>query len=283
MNRITAMDSDYPQLLLNIPDPPPVLFYLGDLSLAAQRCVAIVGSRKVSPYGSWAASSLAQKLADHQVVVVSGMAAGVDTCAHKGSLLAKGKTIAVLGCGLDLCYPASNRGLKEQIAAQGLLLSEFPPGTPPLSFHFPRRNRIISGLAESTVIIEAGLSSGSLITAECAVEQGRNIYAVPGNINSAQSLGSNKLIRDGAIPLVVLDDLICDLGLKKEEAGKEELALLGREELMLYLAVREHGEITGDLLCRKLNQSPSQINALVTVLEIKGFLQTEQGKIFIAK
>jgi DNA processing protein len=184
IKQVKLEDRDYPELLKYIPDPPLSLYYAGDITLASRPSIAVVGARKATSYGKWAAYGFAKKLSEYGIVVVSGMAYGVDSWAHKGAVENQGKTIAVLGCGIDICYPASNRALRDDILKEGLILSEYEPGTPPLPFRFPLRNRIISGLSLGTIVIEAGLSSGSLITAEYAADQGRNIYALPGNINS---------------------------------------------------------------------------------------------------
>lgn len=275
-------ESHYPDLLKYIDGPPKRLYYRGDISLASRPAIAIVGARKATSYGRWVAYNLAGRLAQYDIVSVSGMAYGIDTYAHKGSLENGGKTIAILGCGVDICYPASNRKLLEEIYEEGLVISEYEPGTPPLPYRFPMRNRIISGMAISTVIAEAGLKSGSLITAECAVEQGRNVYAVPGNINSVYSVGTNKLIRDGAIPITLLDDIIEDLGIKRTYS-LEEKEKLGKDEAMILCLVEKYGEINSDFICNETGKSPATVNALVTILEMKGILQTALGKIFIAK
>lgn len=271
----------YPRLLKEIKEPPNPLYYVGNLRLADQRCIAIVGSRKATEYGHWAAEKLARRLAECGVTVVSGMAKGIDTCAHKGALSAGG-TIAVLGCGIDICYPASNRQLRKEIASAGLIVSEYPEGTNPTRYTFPRRNRIISGLSEATVVVQAGNNSGALITAELAADQGRAVYAVPGNINSAYNLGNNKLIRDGAMPLVVLEDILEDLQIcaaKTEDLEKN----LGQDELLIFSLLKQRGEMTADQLCAASKRSPAFVGGIVTVLEMKGVICTSLGKIFIAK
>lgn len=280
--KVSMGELGYPLLLPLISDPPKQLYYIGDLSLASMRCVAVVGSRKTTEYGRWASFTLAQRLAEHGIVVVSGLATGIDTCSHAGALKASGKTIAVLGCGIDLCYPATNQKLKDQISGAGLILSEYPPGTSAAVYTFPRRNRIISGISEATVVAAAGLHSGSLITAELAEEQGRAVYTLPGNINNIYHLGSNKLIKDGAIPLVVIDDLLEDLGIPPLE---QELAIssLSADEKALVEQIIREGERTVDQLCKYLAKPPSHVNGLVTVLEMKGILKTSMGKIFVAK
>lgn len=283
IKRIHIKDDLYPALLRNINKPPEILFCLGDLSLLNQHSIAIVGSRKATAYGKWAATQMAKKLTDYELVVVSGMAAGIDSYAHKGALDNNGKTIAVLGCGLDICYPSSNRKLMDCIAKDGLLVSEYEPGTPPMAYQFPMRNRIISGLSLASVIVEAGIKSGSLITAECSAEQGRNIYAIPGNINNIYSIGTNKLIQDGATPIVVFDDVIDDLGITRNPIDLEENIIMGRDEKDVYNIIRSGGEVSYDYIYLKTGKTPSEVNPIVTILEMKGLVQTALGKVFIAK
>lgn len=190
--------ADYPPLLRQIPDPPLVLYVRGDVKVLAQHSLAIVGTRKPSAYGSQVTHRLARDLAERQLVIVSGLARGIDSCAHRGALEGKGKTVAVQGRGMDAIYPSENRKLAEKIAQNGALISEFPLGTGPTPENFPIRNRIISGLALGVVVVEAAEYSGSLITARLALEQNREVFAVPGNITSAQSFGPNQLIKQGA-------------------------------------------------------------------------------------
>lgn len=280
---VSIFEKSYPQMLRYIHNPPKVLYYRGDISLASEPAIAIVGARKATAYGKWAAYGLSKKLSEYHVVVVSGMAYGIDTYAHKGTLENQGRTIAVLGCGVDICYPSSNKELMGNILENGLLISEYEPGTTPLPYRFPMRNRIISGLSLGTIIVEAGLNSGSLITAECAAEQGRNIYAVPGNINSIYSIGSNKLIKDGATPIVVLDDIIDELGITRKSNPLRQKEKLGKDEKIIYDSILNSGEVTSDYLCSNTRKPPSEVNAIVTILEMKGLVQTALGKIFIAK
>ncbi len=190
-------DKAYPQVLTQLVDPPPVLYGLGDLSLLQQPALAVVGSRAASSYGLRMAGAIGSKLAGAGVVVVSGLAAGVDAAAHRGALSAGG-TIAVLGCGLDRVYPRQNRELYKDIAAKGLLLSEYPLGTTPDAFRFPARNRIIAGISRGVVVVEAAKRSGALITAQIALDHGREIFAVPGQMDSCKSEGCHLLIRSGA-------------------------------------------------------------------------------------
>ncbi|MDR1953306.1 MAG: DNA-processing protein DprA [Clostridiales Family XIII bacterium] len=279
---VTPRDESYPALLRNIENPPKKLYYEGELSLLSRPAVAVVGARKATEYGRWAAISIAKRYAECGLVVVSGMAAGIDTFAHTGALEGNGSTVAVLGCGIDICYPRSNLRLRESILQNGLILSEYPPETQPTRFTFPARNRIISGLSLATVIVEAGLSSGSLITAEWAAKQGREVYAVPGNINRQVSIGCNKLIYDGARPLVFIDDVLTDLGIKTE-ARREDVRGLSEEERIAFDAIRDNGELNVDDLALLTGNSVQKSAALVTILEIKGLVGYYSGKILIAK
>ncbi len=188
----------YPPLLKEIYDPPQVLYCKGQLNALSYPKTAVVGSRKLSEYGAQAALAVAEKLSRGGRAVVSGMARGADSRAHEGALEGPSPTIAVLGCGVDICYPPENSLLRERILENGLILSEYPPGTAALPFHFPQRNRIISGLCRETIVVEAGLKSGSLITAEQALEQGREVYCVPGSIFSDANLGAHRLLQEGA-------------------------------------------------------------------------------------
>ena len=218
-------DTDYPPMLRDIPDPPPCLYAIGDTSLLRQRALAVVGSRKCSEYGKRIAMQIGKTAAQNQVVLVSGMAKGIDSFAHLGALRAGGKTIAVLGSGVDICYPRENAKLYAEIAAKGLLLSQFPPGLQPRPQTFPQRNRVIAGLAEAVTVVEAGTNSGALITAEYAAALSREIFAVPGNITSAYSLGCNKLLMDGASPIAVIDDIFLGMGLTPAADPEEAAAL----------------------------------------------------------
>jgi DNA processing protein len=273
-------DARYPRLLGLIQNPPKKLYYRGDISLASMASVAVVGARKATDYGKWAAFNLARSIAEYGLAVVSGMAFGIDSEAHRGALAAGGKTVAVFGCGADICYPARNRRLMDEILENGLIISEFEPGVKPREFTFPMRNRIISGLSVATAVVEAGLRSGSLITAERAAEQGRTVYAVPGNINRAMSFGCNKLIRDGALPIVVLDDIAKDLNLVRGDTVERRAEELGAGERAVYAAVCRAGEMTVDELCAETGLPPQDINGVITALEMKGIVETAQGRVF---
>ena len=198
---------DYPERLKSIYDPPAALYVIGSLPADDKLSVAIVGARECSQYGKAAAYNLASELSARGVQVISGLAMGIDASAHKGSLDREGYTCAVMGCGVDVCYPKFNMTLYKRIAQSGALISEYPIHTPPLAYHFPKRNRIISGLANAVIIVEAKKKSGSLITADCALEQGRDVFAVPGRMGDVLSEGCNKLIKDGAQLLTCADDI----------------------------------------------------------------------------
>ncbi len=229
---MTLLDSDYPALLHTIGEPPPVIFLLGNCGLLDCPAVAIVGSRDHSPYGAEVCRTLATAAARRGIVVISGMARGLDAVGHIAALDAGGGTIGVLGNGLGVVYPAANRALYERVATHGLLLTEFPPGERPSVYTFPRRNRLISALARATVVVEAASGSGALITADAALEQGRDVLAVPGNITSHTSVGTNRLIRDGAVPVLDTADLLglypeadkTDRADKTDGAGKADEA-----------------------------------------------------------
>ena len=279
---IKKEDKRYPELLKNIPDPPETLYCIGDERLLEGKKLAAVGSRKCSEYGKTTAMRIGEACARYDVTLVSGTAKGIDSFAHIGALKAGGKTIAVLGCGVNICYPRENKKLYEQIATEGLLISELPPGTEPMPYTFPMRNRIISGLSDATCVVEAGTGSGALITAERAAVQGRDVFAVPGNINSRYSLGTNKLLTDGAIPIAVIDDIFTGMGISPVLSW-DETETLGEDEKGVYSLIKENGEVTVDFLCRTLNKTPVFINGIVAVLEIKGLVAYNLGKIFIAK
>ena len=213
---LTRHDTAYPSSLAAIADPPPVLYVQGTLLAQDAVAVALVGSRRASPYGITTAERLAGELAERGVTVISGLARGVDAAAHRGALRAGGRTIAVLGSGLLRLYPEEHRPLAQQISASGAVLSEFPLDTPPLRQYFPQRNRVISGLSLGVVIVEAAVTSGALITADLALEQGRDVFAVPGTVDAVTSRGTNALLRDGARLVTSADDIVEALGLEQQ-------------------------------------------------------------------
>ena len=275
-------DSVFPDFLKNINDAPLALYCAGDISLLNRDCVAVVGARKCSEYGRQVALKIGETLAKNDIVTVSGMAEGIDASAHLGALKVGGKTIAVLGSGVDVCYPKCNKNLYDRIIDEGLIISEYPFGTKPKPFHFPRRNRIISAISKAVTVVEASSGSGSLITAEIAAEQGKEIIAVPGNINSTFSLGCNKLIADGASIMTVPEDVLRIIGVDPK-LQKEEFVEMGEDERKIFNMLKEEGELTLEYLCKILGKEPSLVSGLIAVMEIKGLVSYQLGKIFIAK
>ena len=275
-------DSIFPEFLKNISDAPLALYCAGDISLLNRDCVAVVGARKCSEYGRQVALKIGETLAKNDIVTVSGMAEGIDASAHLGALKVGGKTIAVLGSGVDVCYPKCNKNLYDRIIDEGLIISEYPLGTKPKPFYFPRRNRIISAISKAVTVVEASSGSGSLITAEIAAEQGKEIIAVPGNINSTFSLGCNKLIADGASIMTVPEDVLRIIGVDPK-LQKEEFVEMGEDERKIFNMLKEEGELTLEYLCKILGKEPSLISGLIAVMEIKGLVSYQLGKIFIAK
>ena len=282
IQRMTSGQPVYPALLKEIRDYPKELYYIGDPKLLEEKCVSIVGSRKTNQYGRSTAYSFGKALGQRGITVVSGMAVGIDTCAHEGALQEKGNTAAVLACGLDLCYPPRNRELKGKIESAGIVLSEYPPGTAAQRYYFPQRNRIISGLSPRTVVVQAGNRSGALITAELAADQGRDVGAVPGNIDSEYNLGSNKLLREGAFALTGVQDLLEASGVSVLSEPEAE-RMLSDEEKQLYFLLCSHGEMSLDQLAFYLKKPVNEVGSLAIVMEMKGIVFSAMGKVFIAK
>ena len=279
IKKLDITDSRYPEMLKLIKDPPASLYYSGNIELMSNKCISVVGARKATEYGLETAEKLGRKIGEAGLTVVSGMADGADTAAHIGAVNTTGGTIAVLGCGIDMETVEKRRRVLDRIRSSGLVISEYPNGYPASKYTFPRRNRIISGISVATVVVEAGFNSGSLITAELAAEQGRCVYAVPGNINSGLSLGTNTLIKDGAVPVVSINDILIDAGVY----NNEETRKLGRDEKLIYDILSENGEMRLDQLCAAAGKRKSIVSSIVTILEIKGLVFTSFGKIFIAK
>lgn len=271
----------YPELLAEIKRPPKQLFYIGNLSMLDGTCVAVVGSRTTTLYGRNVATQVGRRLAQQGVTVVSGMALGIDSCAHRGVLEAGGNTAAVFGCGVDKCYPPENRELKNELEKRGLVISEYPPGTAPDRFNFPERNRIISGLCQMTIVVQARNRSGALITAEQAADQGREVMAVPGNIDSQYNLGNNKLIKEGAMPIISIDDILEPLGLNRVDPHRAKAAL-SDTEFEIYNMLRQKGEMSIDEICLSLGKMPAYVNPILSVMEMKGFTYSALGKFFLA-
>lgn len=280
---ICHTDPEYPENLLQIFDPPPVIFVRGSLKPADKLAIAVVGSRKPSQYGLVVAEKLAKDLAVVGITVVSGMARGIDTAGHKGALAGGGRTIAVLGCGPDVVYPRENYKLMEKIISNGAVISEFPPGTVPESWHFPVRNRIISGLSQGVVVVEAGEKSGALITADFALEQGRDVMAVPGNVVNPLTRGPHRLIKQGARLVEGAGDIIDELGLEKifpvPEAGSEGVKMSGAEESLYSLLSLD--PVSLDELIGRSGLSPQKAMAALMYLEIKGLARQMPGRFYI--
>ena len=285
---VTFVDDNYPSHLLNIYDPPPFLYVKGELRQEDSLAVAVVGSRFASHYGKSAAESISRGLAQEGLTIVSGMARGIDTCAHRGALTAGGRTIAVLGCGIAVNYPVENKKLKEAITTQGAVLSEFPMSTPPAASHFPMRNRIISGMSLGVVVAEASHRSGSLITARLALEQGRDVFAIPGSIDSLRSRGTHKLIKDGAKLVEDAQDVITEL-LPQMRPRPRPAASSQGEEMLLDTAARCILEALGqnqlqiDRIITETGLKSNQISSILLDLELKGMVGQLPGKVFARK
>lgn len=276
-------DSSYPEPLKNIYDPPPVLFLRGRADCLQGNAVAIVGSRRATPYGLSVAERLGYDLAGAGINVISGMARGIDTAAHRGALDAGGKTMAVLGCGVDVIYPRENGRIMRSIMQQGAVVSEFPPGSSPEPWHFPVRNRIISGLSKVVVVVEAAERSGALITAHVALEQGRDVMAVPGNITSKFSKGPNNLIKQGAAPVLDAADILEEMGLgvlftsqSTDPAGGLKL---GDDEKLL-LKLLDYNPVSLEAVVQRSGLPAGQVMSALMFLEMKGLVRQMPGRLY---
>lgn len=277
---VDCLSPDYPQALLEIPDPPPFLYVRGELG-SIDPAVAMVGARHASSYGILTTDRLARDLAGHGVTVVSGMARGVDTAAHRGALAAGGRTIGVLGCGVDVAYPAENRKLFAEMAEKGALCSEFPMGTIPLAENFPRRNRIISGICQGVLVVEAAENSGSLITARCALDQGRDVFAVPGNVNFKTSRGTNRLIKEGAKLVEGVEDILEELprrGPTGQVPPPPSVSLTPGEALVSTLLA--DGPLHIDDITVRSGLPTGEVAAILLRMELKGAVVQLPGKNF---
>lgn len=281
---------EYPPLLREIPDPPPFLYVAGRLDASA-RHIALVGSRSATGYGLATTRRLARDLAAATVTVVSGMARGIDTAAHWGALQGGGRTVAVLGCGLGTLYPPESRKLREAIAAQGAVVSELPISAAPEAHHFPARNRIISGVCLGTVVVEAARKSGSLITARLANEQGRDVFAVPGSVQSFKSAGTHRLIQQGAKLVASAADILeefpyvfptaADCGPRAQDANPQRPAAgLSAEEVRIWQALGPYPTHIDDLV-RSLALAPGQLAGMLLQLELKGLVRQTPGNRFV--
>jgi len=274
-------DPRFPAQLLAIGDCPPALWCRGSLDCLGAPLVAIVGSRAASAVSLEIAARLAADLAERGVTVVSGLARGVDSAAHRGAIQ-KGNTVAVLGSGLDRIYPAEHARLAAEVSQTGVVVSEFPPGTPPLPFHFPLRNRVISGLSRAVVVIEASDKSGSLITAGCALEQGREVMAVPGNALSGRNRGGHALIRDGATIVECADDILIQLGLKASEAEEVASATVNGATIDPMLAHMHAGHPYDlDALAQVTGLDVPRLLPRILEFELAGLIRRVDGGRFI--
>jgi len=290
---VTYCDLDYPALLREIPDPPPYLYVYGRIT-GTDRNISIVGSRNATDYGIQTTLRLSRDIATHGITIVSGMARGIDTAAHRGALSCQGNTIAVLGSGLERIYPAENRDLFHQIAQQGAVISEFPLHAEPDAHHFPMRNRIISGMSLGTVIVEASLRSGSLITARLAAEQNRDVFAVPGSIRSFKSTGTHTLIKQGAKLVEQARDVVeefpqlledgpgapCDFPAKTRDSGLNKRLAPDEQRVLETL---DCYPIHIDALAQKTGLAVGKLAGILLNLELKGLVLHSPGNMFMLK
>jgi len=280
---VTLDDPEYPERLRLIPDPPRVLYRLGSLLPEDGAGIAVVGARACTVYGRTVAERLGRELAGAGVTVVSGLARGIDGCAHRGALAGGGRTVAVLGTGLDRIYPPEHRRLAAEIADHGALLSEFPLGAEPEPWHFPLRNRVISGLARGVVVVEAAARSGALVTADMALEQGREVFAVPGPVTAPTSAGTNRLIRQGAGLVEGAGDVLeafPELAARLPGGATDPAAAELSEPELKLLAAMGAGPLPIDEIIRACPGPATQTAALLTALEIKGLVRQHPGKVF---
>jgi DNA processing protein len=280
---LTWEDEAYPQRLREIEQPPPVLYLRGDYLPDDLFAVAIVGTRRITAYGRQITEDLAAYLAANRITVVSGLARGVDAVAHQTALKAGGRTIGVLGSGVDRIYPPEHRALAEKMMEQGAILSDYPPGTPPDASNFPPRNRIVSGLSLAVVVIEAGETSGALITAEFAAEQGREVFAVPGSILAPQSKGTNKLIQNGALSLLKVEDLMQALDLTRMGEHKAARKILPSDETEARLLnVLGQQPLHVDEIRNQTELPIEKVSAALALMELKGMVRQVGGMNYVA-
>ncbi len=279
---LTWESKEYPRRLKEIDQPPPVLYVRGDLTLEDEWAVAIVGTRRVTAYGRQMAEELAGYLAGNGITVVSGLARGVDGLAHKAALAAGGRSIAVLGSGVDHIYPPEHRNLADEICANGAVISDYAPGTPPEGVNFPPRNRIISGLSLAVIVVEAGKKSGALITAKFAADQGRDVFAIPGNVHAPQSIGTNQLIQDGARPLLQPKDVLEALNLQQIQEYRAARHVIPSDEVEAKLIeILRTEPVHVDELSRAAGYSVQKVSAALTMLELKGVVRQVGGMQYV--
>ncbi len=281
---VTIEDETYPDRLRNISNPPYLLYTKGDISLLKEFCIGAVGSRAATAYGKRVAFNFGRELAGQDIVTVSGMARGIDAEVHKGTLAGKGKTIAVLGSGINIIYPKDNTNLYREIAETGLIISEIAPGYPPEPGNFPARNRIISGLSYGVLVIEAKIRSGALITIDFALEQGRDVFAIPGPITSQNSEGTNNLIKQGAKPTTCIEDILEEYydirGQNSHQVMQNELPLLEDDEVKL-VNVLDFTPSHFDQILTDTNLSVGELSMLLLNLEFKGIVKSMPGNYYV--
>ncbi len=280
---LTWEDEDYPRLLKEIDQPPPVLYIRGEILPEDEWAVAVVGTRRVTGYGRQVAVDIGAALVRNGLTVVSGLARGVDAAAHKSALDAGGRTLAVLGSGVDRIYPPEHRRMAEQIITQGAIVSDYPPGTPPEAANFPPRNRIISGLARALIVVEAGRRSGALITATFAAEQGREVFAVPGNITAPQSKGTNYLVQQGARPLLEVQDVLetLDMAMVNEQRSARAVLPTDAVEAHIY-SVLGPEPVHVDEIRARANMPIEKVSAALVMMELKGMVRQVGGMNYVA-
>ncbi len=272
---VTLADEDYPRLLFDVPDPPPFFYFKGNRALLGKKALAVVGSRNATPQGIENARQISRALSDSGLSIVSGLAHGIDAAAHEGGLAGASSSIAVIGTGMDIRYPSGNSLLAQRLEKEGLIISEFPLGMPPLAGNFPRRNRIISGLCLGCLVVEAGIRSGSLITARYAMEQGREIFAVPGSIHSPLSKGPHKLIKQGAKLVESANDILEELNLPAY-ASQEGKQLVQDS----FLDAMGFDPVDQDVLCERTGLAAQAVSARLLELEMSGIVKRMAGGMY---
>jgi DNA processing protein len=285
---VTLVDPEYPALLREIEDPPMVLYVRGKLPIDTSCTIGIVGTRRGTQYGKMVAGRFASQLALRGITVVSGLAAGIDAAAHQGAVDVGGRTVAVLGCGVDYPYPKKNQPLSEKLVVNGAALSEYPLGTRPAKWTFPQRNRVLSGLCRGVIVVQAPERSGSLITARLALEQGREVFAVPGNITTITSAGTNRLIKQGAKLVESIDDVLeefPDLRTKTRPASAdadEETASLGEQEQFVYDLISFEPVHVDDIIARA-DLSPTEASHILLLLQLEDLIAEVEGGCYVRK
>lgn len=286
MGIIALTDDTYPDALRNIPDPPALMFYRGSLDCLMGRCIAMVGSRKALPQTVAVTEQIARELSLNGVTVISGLAMGIDAAAHRGCMEGTSPTAAVLGCGIDQEYPIENAALKEKIVENGgVLLSEYPPGTPPIGWHFPVRNRILSGLCKGVIMMEARIRSGSMTTVQHALDQGREVFAYPGSIGSEWAEGAHQLLREGASYFTSAADVLEDLDWLDGAPAvptpqqKSDLPPLSPDQRKVYQQLAQ-GEMSFDQLAQATGMDTPELSGALTMLQIFGLIRSLPGKIY---